>query len=63
MSAVNLIENATIVTMNEKREVLLDSSLAYEGNSILAVGPAAELVQRFPGAARSTGAAKWCCPA
>jgi len=43
-----LVTNATIITMNPGREVLENSSLAIDQGRILAIGPAAELEQKYP---------------
>lgn len=43
-----LIQHATIVTMNDKREVLEDGAILIEGQRIKAVGKTAELVRGHP---------------
>lgn len=43
-----LYTNATIITMNGRREILSDGALLVEGASIGAIGKTAELVTRFP---------------
>jgi len=45
-----LIENATIVTMNDERDILTDASLAISGDRIAAIGDAAALRARYPDA-------------
>ena len=57
-----LIENATIVTMNEKREILIGASLAICGDRIAAIGDAAELRAQYPGAETLDGRGKVVLP-
>jgi 5-methylthioadenosine/S-adenosylhomocysteine deaminase len=42
-----LVEGSHVVTMNERREVLLDGAVAVRGSEIVAVGPRQGLVERF----------------
>lgn len=43
-----LYTNATIITMNRRREILSDGALLVDGTRIGAVGKTAELARRFP---------------
>jgi 5-methylthioadenosine/S-adenosylhomocysteine deaminase len=45
-----LIRNTTIVTGDDAGTIHYDATLAVEGNRIVAIGPDAEVVARFPGA-------------
>ncbi|MFN4133745.1 MAG: hypothetical protein ACK4GQ_05205, partial [Candidatus Hadarchaeales archaeon] len=38
-----LLSHGTVVTMNAKREILLDGAVVVEGNSIVAVGKTSEI--------------------
>ena len=62
MSANLLIENATIVTMNDRREILPDSSIAVDGDRIAAVGPPERLRGQYPDAERIDGRGKVVMP-
>src|SRR5215831_5117512 len=42
-----LIEGSHVVTMNPRREVILDGAVAVRGSDIVAVGKASELRDRF----------------
>jgi 5-methylthioadenosine/S-adenosylhomocysteine deaminase len=42
-----LVTGGVVVTMDESATILADGAVAIEGNSIVAVGPAAELAERF----------------
>ncbi len=44
-----LFTNATIVTMNQSREILTNAALVVEGNRIKAVGKAAEITSAYMG--------------
>lgn len=46
----------TVVTMDPARRVIRDGMVAVEGDRIAAVGPAAEIASRWPGAERLGGA-------
>lgn len=48
MSTEMLIENATVVTMNEKREVLPAASILIQGERIAAIGDQLEMRQSYP---------------
>ncbi len=52
MSLDLLIEHATIVTMNPRREILANASIAIQGEKIAAVGPAEALRSQYPQAKR-----------
>ncbi|HZU24679.1 MAG TPA: amidohydrolase [Bryobacteraceae bacterium] len=41
-----------VVTMDAQRRVIADGAVAVSGKKIIAVGPRADIVSRFPGAAR-----------
>lgn len=43
-----LFTNATILTMNARREIITDGALALQGNRIVAVGKTADLLARYP---------------
>jgi cytosine/adenosine deaminase-related metal-dependent hydrolase len=43
-----LFENATIITMNSKREIITHGAIAVNGNDILEVGKATELIDKYP---------------
>ena len=43
-----IFENATIITMNPRREIITHGAVAVSGKVIAAVGKAGELVERFP---------------
>ncbi len=43
-----LVQHATIVTMNDNREVIEDGAILVEGQRIQAVGRASEVVQQYP---------------
>jgi len=45
-----LIENATIVTMNDERDILTDAGLAISGDRIAALGPTPALRAEYPDA-------------
>ncbi len=62
MSADWIIENATVVTMNPKREILSGASVAISGVRIAAVGPSAEMGPRYPDARRIDGRGKVVLP-
>lgn len=42
-----LFTNATIITMNANRDIIADGAIAIEGNRIVAVGKAKELLARY----------------
>lgn len=44
-----LFTNATIITMNANRDIILDGAIAVTGNRIVAVGKTAELLAQFGG--------------
>ncbi len=43
-----LVKNATVLTMNQKRDIITDGAVAIEENIITAVGPSTEIIARFP---------------
>lgn len=43
-----LITGATIITMNQEREILADGAICIEGDRIAAVGPTAAMRARYP---------------
>ncbi|MBN1922151.1 MAG: amidohydrolase [Anaerolineae bacterium] len=57
-----LIENATLVTMNAKREVLTGASLAVTGERIAAIGTPTDLRAQFPNAESLDGRGKVVLP-
>ncbi|HEB11940.1 MAG TPA: amidohydrolase [Spirochaetales bacterium] len=44
-----IVKNATVVTVNNKREILKDHSIAIENDRITEIGPANEMAQKFKG--------------
>jgi 5-methylthioadenosine/S-adenosylhomocysteine deaminase len=57
-----LIEDTTVVTMNEDRDILSHASVAIEGSHFAAVGPSAALRTAFPEAIRISGRGKVLLP-
>ncbi len=57
-----LFTNTTIVTNDADRQTLLNTSLAIQGGIIAAIGPASELVSRFPTAEIIDGSRKALLP-
>ena len=47
-----IFENATLITMNPRREIITNAALAVEGDRIAAVGKTREIVARIGDAAR-----------
>ncbi len=47
-----LIRNGTVVTVNDKREILYETTLAIDGGRILDIGPTEVLDKRYPEAVR-----------
>ena len=43
-----LFENATIITMNPKREIITHGAIAVNGSAILEVGKTKDLIEQFP---------------
>ena len=43
-----IFENATLITMNPRREIITNGALAVEGSRIAAVGKSRQIVERFP---------------
>ena len=43
-----IFENATLITMNPRREIITHAALAVEGSRIAAVGKTREIVEKFP---------------
>ena len=43
-----IFENATLITMNPRREIITNAALAVEGDRIAAVGKTREIVEKFP---------------
>ncbi len=62
MEKTHLIENATLVTMNARREVLTGASLAVVGDRIAAIGTATEMRAEFPDAECLDGRGKVVLP-
>jgi 5-methylthioadenosine/S-adenosylhomocysteine deaminase len=62
MPADLLIENATIVTMNPRREVLTNASLAISGEHIAELGPAASMRETHGNATTLDGRGKVVLP-
>ncbi len=62
MRADLLIENATIVTMNPRRDILTHTSLAISDERIVDIGPAAAIAERYPNAAAINGQGKVVLP-
>lgn len=52
-----LIKNATVVTMNKRREILRDGAVAVQGDRIVETGAAAELVKKYPDVKKTIDAA------
>lgn len=52
----HLIKNATIVTVNQKRDIFYDGALLMEDDKIKAVGPSAELSERYADTEKVTDA-------
>jgi predicted amidohydrolase YtcJ len=48
-----VLHNAVVVTMDGALRVLRDGGVAVAGDCIAAVGPSAEVLAAFPGAART----------
>ena len=42
-----LIKNATIVTVNENRDIFFDGALAIKNDKVVAVGPAEEILKKY----------------
>jgi cytosine/adenosine deaminase-related metal-dependent hydrolase len=55
MTNICLISNVTLVSMNPRREIILDGAMAWADERIVAVGKATELLQRYPLAERIDG--------
>ncbi len=51
-----LVEGSHVVTMNERREVLLDGAVAVRGSEIVAIGPRADVAARVDPRERAGGA-------
>ncbi|MCX8061193.1 MAG: amidohydrolase [Anaerolineales bacterium] len=43
-----LFHHATILTLNSRREIILNGAVAVQGNRILAVGKTSELLEQYP---------------
>ena len=43
-----LVTGEYLVTMNANREIISEGGVAISGNSIIATGPAAELLKKYP---------------
>jgi len=43
-----LFHHATVITLNAKREIILNGAVAIEGNRILAVGKTNQLLEQYP---------------
>jgi 5-methylthioadenosine/S-adenosylhomocysteine deaminase len=57
-----IVEHATVVTMNSKREIFHDASIAIQGNHIAAVGSVEEVRTRYPQAETIDGRGKVVLP-
>jgi cytosine/adenosine deaminase-related metal-dependent hydrolase len=55
MKSGQVIFNATVVTMNHQREIVADGAVAWQGQRIVAVGKARDLLSRFPDFERIDG--------
>lgn len=55
MSAQTIIHNTTIVTADDQDSIHYDAALVVEGDRLAAIGPAGELLGRFPAAERVNG--------
>ena len=53
-----LITHATVVTMDDDRRTLYNGAIALDGERIAALGPTAELTERYPGAERINATGK-----
>ncbi len=62
MSKTWVIEHATAVTMNPARDILQDAAIVIQGNQIAAIGPTAELRNRYPDAGRVDASGKVALP-
>ena len=62
MTETIIIDNTTIVTMNDRREVLEKSSIAIQGEKIIAVGPAKTIREQYPEAKKINGRGKVVLP-
>jgi adenine deaminase len=58
-----VVRNATVVTVDAQRRVIPRGAVAIQGGRIVAVGPAAEVADRYQGREVSTPAAASSCPA
>lgn len=56
-----VIGNATVITMNARREVLRDAEVIIQGDRIVKVGAPPAVGARRGSGACSTRAARWCC--
>lgn len=52
-----LIKNATIVTVNQKRDILRNAAIAIQGDRIADIGPTGDIEARYPQAAKVMDAA------
>jgi len=43
-----ILAHGTVVTMDEKRHIYRDGAVAFQGRDILAVGPSADILDRYP---------------
>jgi 5-methylthioadenosine/S-adenosylhomocysteine deaminase len=55
MASPVVIHDTTIVTGNDAGTILYDAALAVEGRRIVALGPSADVLARYPGATRVDG--------
>jgi 5-methylthioadenosine/S-adenosylhomocysteine deaminase len=62
MQANLLVENATIVTMNPRRDILTHATLVISAERIVDIGPAAAIAERYPNAAAIDGRGKVVLP-
>jgi 5-methylthioadenosine/S-adenosylhomocysteine deaminase len=62
MQANLLVENATIVTMNPRRDILTHATLVISAERIVDIGPTAAIAERYPNAAAIDGRGKVVLP-
>ena len=43
-----IFSNATIITMDKDRRIILDGAIAIQNNKIIDIGKTAELVSKYP---------------
>ena len=57
-----IVTGGTVVTMDGSRTIYDDGAVAVKGDTIVAVGPRAELEANTPPRRPSTPKASWSCP-